>query len=382
MASLKLERLTKVYPKNPVPAVKEFSIEIGDGEFIALLGPSGCGKTSTLRMIAGLESVTSGEIYIGNRLINGVHPKDRNVGLAFENYALYPPLTVYENLAFNLRAKGVDRVAERKRIKIIAELLNIQDIINEKPLKLSGGQKQRVNIARALVREPEVLLLDEPLSHLDARMRLLLRTELKRLHYNTGSTAVLVTHDQLEAMALADRIAIMNDGVLQQYDTPHNVFNFPANEFVASFIGEPQMNIFSATLKATPSPMLVLPNTHLGFQIPTTVFSQLSGRKLNHVRIGVRPHRVKIFRRQIQDSIPASILVLENLGDETGLLVKCGDINLIVTLPITRDLKVGTQIYLQLDPYYTVFFDDSTGERITVRYEDSELGTTSSMNKV
>lgn len=280
MAGLTLENLYKRYDnsgkkkkiKNDY-AVNDLSLRCEQGEFVALLGPSGCGKTTTLRMIAGLEEITKGNIYIGDHLVNNVNPKDRKIGLAFEDYAMYPPLNVYGNVAFNLRAKGIASVAIERRVREIAPLMQIDDILEKMPVKLSGGQKQRVNIARAIIREPELLLMDEPLSHLDGKARQAMRIEIKRLINKIKCTTMYVTHDQLEAMSLADKIAIMNFGVLQQFGTPTEVYDDPANEFVASFIGEPPMNItetkiinkngtfFSSRLKAVILRLLFLNDT-------------------------------------------------------------------------------------------------------------------------
>ena len=245
MAELRLEHIYKTY-KGGVEAVKDLNLTVENGEFLALLGPSGCGKTSTLRMIVGLEEITRGEMYIGSRLVNKLEPNQRNVALAFETYALYPPLPVRENIAFCLRAKNVPPAEINKRVQHVAEMLDITDILDRKPAELGGGEKQRVSLARALVRDPDVFLMDEPLSHLDAAQRAHMRVEFKRLHAQTGRTTILVTHDQLEAVAMAERIAVMNFGVLQQVGTFEEIYNHPANEFVAGFIGEPPMNFLPA----------------------------------------------------------------------------------------------------------------------------------------
>ena len=370
MARLKLEDFTKIYEKGHDPALNNLNLESKDGEFIALLGPSGCGKSSTLRMIAGLEEITSGKLLIGNQVMNSVLPKDRGVGLAFENYALYPPLTIYNNLAFNLKAKHLGRKAQKKKIERIAHLLGITDILNSKPGSLSGGQKQRVNIARALVREPTLLLLDEPLSHLDARARLRMRTELKRLHAEVGATTVLVTHDQLEAMAMADRIAILDLGVLQQYGTPYEVYNYPANEFVAGFIGEPPMNIFAVELSRGELPTLRLPGTEFALPVGTEILDALGERR--KVKLGIRTHRITVYPHEQPGRVPGSVAVAEHLGDETRLLVRYGEMELTVTLPITRSLRAGQQVYLEFDLAHTLLFDTETGVRIPVASQTGE----------
>src|SRR6202161_2150950 len=285
MAELTLRNLTKIYNAGTPAAVANLNLEIRDGEFIALLGPSGCGKSTTLRMVAGLETVTSGEIIIGKKVVNQTHPKDRGVGLAFENYALYPPLRVQDNLAFNLKAHGISRQEIDKRVTEIAKYLHISDLLDLKPAALSSGQKQRVNMARAMIRRPAVLLLDEPLSHLDARLRVQMRTEIKRLHAEQRFTTIIVTHDQLEAMALASRIAVLNDGKLQQFDSPLDGFNPPANEFVAGFLGEPPMNIFEVTLGD--GGRLVVPETEFALPLNDKLQILLGGRK--RAKFGVRP---------------------------------------------------------------------------------------------
>ena len=247
MANVTLKNIKKVYDKNVV-AVQEFSLEIADKEFIVLVGPSGCGKSTTLRMIAGLEEITDGELYIGDRLVNDVAPKDRDIAMVFQNYALYPHMTVYENMAFGLKLRKVPKAEIDEKVKEAAEILGITEYLQRKPKALSGGQRQRVAIGRAIVRHPQVFLMDEPLSNLDAKLRNQMRAELIKLRQNVNTTFVYVTHDQTEAMTLGDRIVIMKDGYIQQIGTPQQVFNHPANLFVAGFIGSPQMNFFDAQL--------------------------------------------------------------------------------------------------------------------------------------
>src|ERR1700722_10845291 len=303
MAELTLRKLTKIYNTGAAPAVDDLNLEIRDGEFIALLGPSGCGKSTTLRMVAGLETVTSGEIVVGKKVVNQTHPKDRGVGLAFENYALYPPLKVRDNLAFNLKAHGVSGQEIEKRVTEIAKYLHIGDLLDLKPAGLSSGQKQRVNMARAMIRRPAVLLLDEPLSHLDAALRVRMRTEIKRLHTEQRFSTIIVTHDQLEAMALADRIAVLNDGKLQQFDTPLQVFNHPANEFVAGFLGEPPMNIFGVQVDS--ERRLLVPGTEFALPITDHVQKLLGNRSAT--KLGVRPWGVKVGANPSEASVPGTV---------------------------------------------------------------------------
>jgi len=361
MAELILKTLTKVYTQAQSPAVDQLNLAVRDGEFIALLGPSGCGKSTTLRMVAGLESVTSGEIRIGNKLVNDLHPKDRGVGLAFENYALYPPLKVRDNLAFNLRAHGLAAKEINRRVDEIARTLQIQELLDLKPAVLSSGQKQRVNMARAMVRRPSVLLLDEPLSHLDARLRVELRTEIKRLHAEQRFTTIIVTHDQLEAMALADRIAVMDEGVLQQFDTPLEVFNHPANEFVAGFLGEPPMNIFRSVVAG--AGRLVIPDTNFALPITPAIQKLVGARK--ELKLGIRPWGIRVSQTQTDGLVPGVVAVVEDLGDETRVGVRYGEVLIMASIPVTRRYRPGLPVFLHFNEEDLNLFDPTTGERLS-----------------
>ena len=247
MAGLSLRHIYKKYPGG-VTAVSDFCLEVEDKEFIIFVGPSGCGKSTTLRMIAGLEEITEGELYIGDRLVNDIAPKDRDIAMVFQNYALYPHMSVYENMAFGLKLRKVPKTEIKRRVEEAARILDISHLLERKPKALSGGQKQRVALGRAIVRNPQVFLLDEPLSNLDAKLRASMRTELTKLHKSVGTTFVYVTHDQVEAMTMATRIVVMKDGLIQQVDTPQNLYDLPVNKFVAGFIGSPQMNFINAEL--------------------------------------------------------------------------------------------------------------------------------------
>jgi multiple sugar transport system ATP-binding protein len=361
MAELLYRKLVKQYRPDLPPALDRLDLDIRDGEFIALLGPSGCGKSTTLRMTAGLESVSDGQIVIGGKVVNNTHPKDRGIGLAFENYALYPPLAVRDNLAFNLRAHGVKQGEIDRRVAEVAKYLHVEELLDLKPAVLSSGQKQRVNIARAVIRRPAVLLLDEPLSHLDAALRVKLRTEIKRLHTEQRFTTIVVTHDQLDAMALADRIAVLNGGKLQQFDAPLQIFNHPANEFVAGFLGEPPMNIFS--VNADSNRRLVIPNT--AFALPITgYFQRLLGNR-NSVRLGVRPWGIHVRSTATEASVPGTVSVVENLGDETRVGVRYGDMLLMASSDVTRAYKPGSRVHLTFEDEDLNLFDRETGERLT-----------------
>lgn len=369
MAGLTLEHVFKRYDnsgkkkknKNDF-AVKDLNLVCEQGEFIAFLGPSGCGKTTTLRMIAGLEEITDGKILIGDRLVNNLHPKDRHIGLAFEDYAMYPPLNVYGNVAFNLRAKGVPADEIDKKVREIAPLMQIDDLLEKMPVKLSGGQKQRVNIARAIIREPELLLMDEPLSHLDGKARQAMRVEIKRLINKIKCTTIYVTHDQLEAMSLADKIAIINFGVLQQFGTPQEVYDDPVNEFVASFIGEPPMNILETTIvKADGKFFFTFDNSHLKIAVPERYYSVVSDGF--RCKMGVRPMDVLIGGED-SDGTPEEIATFENLGDERRIGIHVGSSLLMLITEDEKRYNRGDIIKLEVRGEKTHLFDIETGDRI------------------
>ncbi len=369
MAKLTLKNLFKRYENSGKKkrtvnsfAVNDLTLECHDGEFIAMLGPSGCGKTTTLRMIAGLEDITQGDIFIGDRLVNQVQPKDRRIGLAFEDYALYPPLSVYNNIAFNLRAKGLPMVEIDQRVREIASLLKVEDLLDMMPVKLSGGQKQRVNIARAIVRRPELLLMDEPLSHLDGKMRQAMRTEIKRLHNEIQCTSVYVTHDQLEAMSLADRIAIMDLGVLQQFATPIEVYDDPANEFVAAFIGEPPMNILKTKIiKHEGDFFFTFEGSDLRILVPRRYYSKVHDGFV--VKMGVRPMDLFIGGESSKGT-PERVAMYENLGDEGRVGVRVGENLLMLILTDERRFSRGDIVRLEVNGEKTHLFDVENGERI------------------
>jgi multiple sugar transport system ATP-binding protein len=342
-------------------AVNDLSFSCPDKSFIGILGPSGCGKSTTLRMIAGLEKITGGDIYIDDVRINDLLPKDRNIGLAFEDYALYPPLSVYDNLAFNMRAKKMPESKIKEAVSRIAPLLKVDEILSMKPNALSGGQKQRVNIARAIVRQPGLLLLDEPLSHLDGKMRQQLRQEIKRLHREIECTTIIVTHDQIEAMSLADVIVIMKDGVLQQMGTPLEVYDSPANEFVAGFIGEPPMNLLSSTIVKTGDDYsFTFAGSDLKVRVPKRYNSLVKDGKA--VTLGVRPVDVLITDKDT--SSPIQVSVYENFGDERRVSVRVGEGLLNITTAEEVFFKPGDIIRLDFQSEKTHLFDPETGNVI------------------
>jgi multiple sugar transport system ATP-binding protein len=361
MAELVYRKLVKQYRPDLPRAVDGLDLKVRDGELVALLGPPGCGKSTTLRMTAGLESASDGQIVIGGKVVNNIHPKNRGIGLAFADYALYPPLSVRDNLAFNLRARRMREAEIDKRVAEIAKYLHIEELLELKPAALTSGQKQRVNIARALIRRPAVLLLDEPLSHLDEALRVKMRTEIKRLHTDQRFTTIIVTRDQVEAMALADRIAVLNNGKLQQFDTPLQVFNHPANEFVAGFLGEPPMNIFA--VQADSRRRLVVPGSEFSLPITDHVGRLLGNR--TSARLGIRPWGVHLSPNPSPGSVPGTVSVVENLGDETQVGVRYGEILLMASTEITRSYKPGSKVHLTFQDEDLNLFNENTGERLT-----------------
>lgn len=331
MASLSLKHIYKVYP-NGVKAVNDFTMEIEDKEFIVFVGPSGCGKSTTLRMIAGLEDITAGELKIGDLVVNDVEPKDRDIAMVFQNYALYPHMTVFENIAFGLRLRKMPREEINRRVQEAAEILGITEYLGRKPKEMSGGQRQRVSLGRAIVREPKVMLLDEPLSNLDAKLRTQMRSEIAKLHKRLGTTFIYVTHDQIEAMTMGTRIVVMKDGFVQQIDTPKNLYNYPGNKFVAGFIGTPQMNFFEGTLKKMGDNVeIAFKYTDAKVVVPYSYFYKTRPAYLNgetNVIIGLRAENVSLDPETVAKSnatIKVKISHKEELGNETLIY---GDINM------------------------------------------------------
>jgi multiple sugar transport system ATP-binding protein len=306
------------------------NLEIRDKEFIVFVGPSGCGKSTTLRMIAGLEEITEGEIYIGDRLVNEIEPKDRDIAMVFQNYALYPHMTVYDNMAFGLKMRHMEKDEIDRRVKEAARILDIEDYLNRKPKQLSGGQRQRVALGRAIVREPKVFLLDEPLSNLDAKLRNLMRTEITKLHQKLNTTFIYVTHDQTEAMTMGTRIVVMKDGVIQQIDTPENLYGKPANKFVGEFIGTPQMNMYEITMEKIKNSVKLNFKGGKSLTVQKDVFKNLDAKYFDgktSLFFGIRPEDIqtgKAFLEEHKDwQITVKVDVVEALGDETiiyGLL--------------------------------------------------------------
>ena len=333
MAKVTLKGVKKVYDKS-VTAVQEFNLEIADKEFIVLVGPSGCGKSTTLRMVAGLEEISSGELYIDERLVNDVPPKDRDIAMVFQNYALYPHMTVFENMAFALKLRHVDKNEIDAKVKAAAEILSITDLLKRKPKALSGGQRQRVAIGRAIVREPKVFLMDEPLSNLDAKLRNQMRAEIIKLRQSVNTTFLYVTHDQTEAMTLGDRIVIMKDGLIQQIGTPQQVFNHPANLFVAGFIGSPQMNFFDVRLEKRGNEYTVILN---GVNIPLEagMSAKLLEKSIEDqaVLLGIRPEHMSIAAHGETGAVNATVDVTEMMGSEMHIHLDVNEKDIVVRIP-------------------------------------------------
>ena len=359
MARVLLKDLNKVFDGNHV--VKNVNLEIADREFVVLVGPSGCGKTTTLRMVAGLEEITSGEISIDGTVVNNLAPMDRDIAMVFQNYALYPHKNVYENMAFGLRMRKFEKDEIDRRVKQAAEILGIHALLERRPRQLSGGQRQRVALGRAIVRNPRVFLFDEPLSNLDAALRVQMRVELKRLHDRLETTAIYVTHDQVEAMTLGDRVVVMKDGVVQQQGAPLELYERPANRFVAGFIGSPAMNFVSTTI-ASADGALWAESAGLKVRVPpakTDRLRQFAGRP---VILGVRPEALRPANGAdpADYSFEAGVEVVEPLGSEILLNVRVGGAPIVARVEPSTRVNVHEKVRLALDPARVHFFDAST----------------------
>jgi multiple sugar transport system ATP-binding protein len=365
MAKVTLDRLRKVYP-NGFVGVDDATFDVADGELLVLVGPSGCGKSTLLRMIAGLESITSGELRIGARVVNAMPPKDRDIAMVFQSYALYPHMTVAENLGFALKLRGANKAEIAGRVHEAAKILELDALLERKPAVLSGGQRQRVALGRALVRQPQVFLLDEPLSNLDAQLRTGMRVEIARLHRQLGATMIYVTHDQIEAMTLGQRIVVLKDGQIQQIDTPMELYAKPANLFVATFLGSPAMNILRGKLVQTDGLALQLGDgSRIGLD---TAAAQLATTWLDRdIAIGVRPEHLLPAKAGETTSFAAEIEVLEPVGNEIFVNLRHGPQTLVArcqpqTLPV-----VGAQLPITLAPGSLHFFDAISGARLAAR---------------
>jgi len=365
MADVVLNHIYKVYP-NGVQAVTDFCINIKDKEFIVFVGPSGCGKSTTLRMIAGLEDITAGDLYIGNKLVNDIQPKERDIAMVFQNYALYPHMTVYENIAFSLKNRHMPKDQINKLVIEAAKILDIEDYLQRKPKEMSGGQRQRVALGRAIVRNPKVFLLDEPLSNLDAKLRASMRTEITKLHKKLATTFIYVTHDQVEAMTMGTRIVVMKKGFVQQIDTPTNLYDHPINKFVAGFIGTPQMNFFDSTLIHLQDKVEITFEDKQKMVLPFSDFVKCDSEYIDgktNVTLGIRPDNVKIAEKKGQDTIDVIITSMEKLGNET--LIYC-DLGNVVT---TDENVTKSSIIIKTTPDY----EGKIGDIIAVKFNGALL---------
>jgi multiple sugar transport system ATP-binding protein len=363
MAEVTLDSVKKIYGRKPgILAIKGLSLHIQNREFFVFLGPSGCGKTSTLRMIAGLEDISGGTIYFDKKTVNELTPQERNVAMAFENYALYPTLSVRENIAFPLKIRKYSSDSIQKKVEWVAGALQIRDILVKRPFELSGGQQQRVSLARAIVRDAEVFLFDEPLSHLDMKQRHLMRSEIKRLNKDLQNTMIYVTHDQKEAMALADRIAVMNDGELQQVGTPFEIYENPVNEFVAGFIGEPPMNFLNCQILRQNGFFELVLNEQIIAKIHQ---SRLSNQESfpQWVRVGIRPKRIHISNSET-DTLQATVVIYESIGEKGVLTVRLLDEQIYLITAPNQKYSKGQNIRLSFPIKYLFFFNPETGERL------------------
>ncbi len=361
MANVILKNFTKKFKE--VLAVDNLNIEIKDKEFAVLVGPSGCGKTTTLRSIAGLEEATSGEIYIGDKLVNDVQPKDRDIAMVFQNYALYPHMDVYNNMAFGLKLRKYPKKEIDQRVQEAAEILGIENLLKRKPKELSGGQRQRVAVGRAIVRKPKVFLFDEPLSNLDAKLRVAMRAEISKLHRRLGATIIYVTHDQVEAMTMASRIFIMNDGRLQQSGTPLEVYKKPANKFVAGFIGSPAMNFIDSKITKENGDYFIDAES-FKVKLPQPFYSKVSPYEGKEVIFGVRPediHDKKFFSGATSsNTIKVKVDVIEPLGAEIFIYLACGKHSLIGKMDTRTQVKVEQNMEVVLNMEKTHIFDPKT----------------------
>lgn len=360
--AVELKNVTKSFGE--VEVLKSINLEVRQGEFLVFVGPSGCGKSTLLRLIAGLETLTSGEIYIGGELVNNVDPRDRDIAMVFQNYALYPHMTVFNNMAFGLKVRKMPEAEIKKRVEEAAELLQLQDYLSRKPKQLSGGQRQRVALGRAIVRRSKVFLFDEPLSNLDAKLRNEMRVEIKKLHHLLGNTMIYVTHDQTEATTMGDRIAIFNQGIIQQIASPVELYRQPANRFVGGFIGMPEMNFVDGKVEQSDNNIDFHYNG-TSLRVPQ-VSKSLNGYNGRSTTLGVRPDYVRIDSKKDQNDVGAigKVDLVENLGSQSLVHVKTGDVILRSLTSHDETLKPGSEVLVHIDPEGLHFFDQDSGKCI------------------
>ena len=355
MASVSFRNVKKSFGK--VDILHGLGFDIADGEFVVLVGPSGCGKSTLLRMLAGLEDITDGEILIDNRVVNDLESKDRDIAMVFQSYALYPHMTVGENMAFSLRLRNADKGMLRQRVDNAARILNLDKLLDRYPRELSGGQRQRVAMGRAIVRDPKVFLFDEPLSNLDAKLRVAMRAEIKALHQRLKTTTVYVTHDQIEAMTMADRIVVMHDGLIEQIGTPLELFDRPCNLFVAQFIGSPSMNVLTGTVRKSEGRQWVEAQG-ARWPLPPGLASVVDGQGVSY---GIRPGDLELGGGN--DAIAARVVVVEPTGTETELLLQVGAENLTLVMHGRTDVRPDDTVHLHIDPVRAHVFDAVSGVR-------------------
>ena len=373
MAKVTVQNIYKIYPGDKgrdVTAVTDVSLEIQDKEFVVLVGPSGCGKSTTLRMIAGLEEISKGDIYIGDRRVNDVPPKDRDIAMVFQNYALYPHMSVYDNMAFGLKLRKYPRAEIKKRVMDAAGILGIEELLERRPKALSGGQRQRVAVGRAIVRQPKVFLFDEPLSNLDAKMRVQMRTEITKLHQRLQATMIYVTHDQIEAMTMGDRIVVMNNGVVQQTDTPLKLYNEPANLFVAGFLGSPPMNFINGTLKQERDVFVFseIQGGSIQVRLPAKARPGAADLLDRPVLLGIRPEDIELAQfagsEAATGSFPAIVDMVEPMGAETNLYLQTGAHTVVCRSQRALDHReAGHRLQFEMSLNKAHLFDPASGRR-------------------
>lgn len=364
MAQVTLRKVVKNYDETP--AVRGIDLDIADKEFVVLVGPSGCGKSTTLRMIAGLEEITAGNILIGDQVVNDVPPKDRDIAMVFQNYALYPHMTVHENMSFGLRLKKVPKADINSRVEAAAKILDITELLQRKPKQLSGGQRQRVAMGRAIVRDPKVFLFDEPLSNLDAKLRVQMRTEIKKVHQKVRTTTVYVTHDQVEAMTLADRVVVMNGGNIEQVGAPNDLYHAPATKFVAGFIGSPAMNFIPARLEQAAGALRVRLNDEIAFPVPASRTARYQPHLSNgRLLFGLRPEHMTEVRRHLepeQHTFEVMLDVIEPMGMETLVYFTVNGAEVCARVNPASGAQGATRMALLADLNHMHLIDDTTGK--------------------
>ncbi len=365
MATVEMKNLTKVYD-GKVKAVDKANITVNDKEFVVLVGPSGCGKTTTLRMVAGLEDITEGELFIDGKRVNDTPPKDRDIAMVFQNYALYPHMTVYDNMAFGLKIRKFKKEQIEERVKVAAQILDIEELLDRKPKALSGGQRQRVAVGRAIVRQPKVFLFDEPLSNLDAKLRVQMRAEISSLHNRLNATMIYVTHDQVEAMTMADKIVVMKGGLIQQIGSPLNLYNKPQNRFVAGFIGSPPMNFLNVDVKEQ-NGTLYLDEGDFQLEVPASQTALLKSYVGKQITFGIRPEDLDYVPKENEGKVmKTNVTVIEPLGAEIHLFIETKTHTSIAKVTPEHEFEVGQTVYLEKKMEKAIYLDMETEEALNV----------------